>query len=70
MTTRERLPNRLQSRAAMTAAEMIVRAAQAIYQVFANKSGHARPWLEIPESLRAEYCREAEAALRAVGVIR
>jgi len=58
-----------QSAAAMTAAEMIERAAMAIHQAFANRSGRARSWSALPESLCQQYRREAEAALRAVGVI-
>jgi hypothetical protein len=50
-------------------AELIEAAAQAIRTVCANRSGRGKPSHELPEKMRQDYRREAEAALEAVGVI-
>jgi hypothetical protein len=55
--------------AAPSRIEMIEAAAEAIRDVVASKSGGGRPWSALPETLRDEYRKEAEAALRAAGAI-
>jgi hypothetical protein len=46
--------------------ELIEHMAQAIRETFGNRSGRARPWSEIPSTLRQSYRAEARAALRAL----
>jgi hypothetical protein len=53
----------------MTRAEAIELAAHAIRTIVADRIGRGRLWEDLPEKLRQDYRREAEAALRAVGVI-
>jgi hypothetical protein len=49
--------------------EKIVRAAVAIWETFARKSGRGRPWSAVPDRTKLQYRAEARAALLAVGVI-
>jgi hypothetical protein len=46
-------------------AAIIELAAQAIRACFANRSGQARPWHEIPRTLRESHRQEARSALKA-----
>jgi hypothetical protein len=48
--------------------EMIEAAAMTIREVAGNRSGRGKDWNKIPEAVKADYRREARAALRAVGV--
>jgi hypothetical protein len=45
--------------------EIVEIVAQAIRDTFGNRSGRARPWSEIPRTLRESYRNEARAALKA-----
>jgi hypothetical protein len=53
----------------MSREQMIEAAAEAIHQTFAKRAGYLQPWNEVPQRLQENYCREAEAALRAAGAI-
>jgi hypothetical protein len=53
---------------AMISTEMIEAAAMAIREVAGNRSGRGKDWDRIPEAVKADYRREARAALRAVGM--
>jgi hypothetical protein len=48
--------------------DMIEAAAQAIREAAGNRSGRGKDWDRIPEAVKADYRREARAALRAVGL--
>ena len=62
-----RLQNRQMTRPSPTD-DMIEAAAMAIREVAGNRSGRGRDWDRLPEAVRADYRREAMAALRAAGL--